>query len=79
MNTRNLQHVDGLNKRIETLIYSTDKSLRQLSKEMGLSSNVMCTWFNQGANPRAYTIIQLCKYFDVSADWLLGLKEGETV
>lgn len=79
MNTKNLQHVDGLNKRIESLIYGTDKSLRQLSREMDISSNLICTWLNQGANPRAYTIIQLCKYFNVSADWLLGLKKGETV
>lgn len=75
MNTKNLQHVEGLDKRIESLVYSTDKSLRQLSKEMNVSSNLICTWLNQGANPRAHSIIQICKRFNVSADWLLGLTE----
>lgn len=68
-------NVDGLTERIRELICSTDDSIQSIASEMGLAGYTVSSWLNNGTNPSAYAIVQLCKHFNVSADWLLGLSD----
>ena len=67
--------IKGLNDRIRELIFSTDKPMAVISRDMGLSRGVVNRWFNLGATPDTVAIVLICKYFNVSADWLLGLSD----
>ena len=60
---------------------------KELRQKLGMSQLEICeklgmkqpTWqkLESGTtpDPRISTIVHICKTFDVSADWLLGLKE----
>ena len=67
--------VEGLNDRIRELVFSTGKTMADISRDMGLSRNVLSQWIDEGVNPSVPAIAQICKYFNVSADWLLGLSD----
>jgi transcriptional regulator with XRE-family HTH domain len=47
----------------------------QLANAAKLSASVVCNIENERNSPTAYTIVRLCKALNVSADYLLGLKE----
>lgn len=47
----------------------------ELSNKLNVSSTTIY-YLESGRNlPNSYMITRICKYFHVSADWLLGLKE----
>lgn len=51
---------------------------RELAKEINISQVAICRW-EQGINlPNIDILYRLCKFFDVSADYLIGLTEDET-
>ncbi len=62
-------------ERLKTL--RTDKNIGQniLSKELGLSNASISYWERGKQEPTASAIFKLSKYFDVSSDYLLGLKD----
>ena len=79
---RKMSHekLDGLEDRIRMLVYESDKSQYALEAEMlgrkpGELSHVFSRWLNEHSSPNAYYLAAICKYFDVSADWLLGLSD----
>ncbi len=45
----------------------------QLAKEIGVSNASISYWENAKQEPTAEAIYKLSKYFDVSADYLLGI------
>ena len=47
----------------------------QLAKETGLSQSAIALWENGQRIPNALAIITLCKYFQVSSDFLLGVSD----
>ena len=69
--------VPDLNDRIRELVYGSGLSIRGVEKELAQnsqsSSNLLCSWLYYDSNPSAYWLKRICEYFDVSADWLLGL------
>lgn len=54
-----------------------DRNISQarLAKELEVSSGVVCLWETNRSEPTAPNIVKLAEYFDVSADYLLGLKD----
>lgn len=48
----------------------------QLANETGLSKSAIAFWEQGKRTPSAQVIVVLAKYFGVSADYLLGLKEN---
>ena len=46
-----------------------------LAKIIGVSNGMISFWENNVCEPTASNIIKLCQVFDVSADYLLGLKD----
>ena len=54
-----------------------DWSQRDLAKKSGISNACISRCESGKAKPGMDVIIQLCKVFKVSSDWLLGLSEIE--
>lgn len=46
----------------------------KLAKEIGVSQKCVSKWLNDESEPTLSNIVSLCKFFDVSADFLVGLK-----
>lgn len=55
----------------------TEKGLSQmgLALEIGFGATAICYWETGSRIPSADAIIALAKYFEVSADYLLGLED----
>ena len=62
-----------LAKRLKALREEAKLSLAQLSKEVGIGSSSLCRWEKQQADIKGSQLKILAKYFNVSADYLLGL------
>lgn len=62
-------------ERLKELRIEKGLSLVQLAKETGISKSAISFWENGDRIPTALQIITLAKYFEVSADYLLGLED----
>lgn len=60
--------------RLKDLIDDSEKNLRQLSKETGISTASLSDWSNGKVQPTAENIYIIAKYFGVTSDYLLGLE-----
>ena len=63
------------NERLKELRISKGLSQEQLSKATGISSTAICYYETGQRVPNANVIIALSKFFNVSSDYLLGLKD----
>ena len=59
--------------RLNTLIAESFKTNTQIAKESGVNKSNLATWLTSDTMPNSKSLILLCRYFNVSADWLLGL------
>ncbi len=50
-------------------------SYRQMARETGFSDTALGRWEQGKQIPNIEILIELCKYFNVSADYLLGLED----
>ena len=48
---------------------------RQIEADLGVCSQAVSFWLTKYVYPQTETIIKICKTYDVSADWLLGLSD----
>ena len=55
-----------------------EKGLGQekLSKELKVSKGIISLWENGLREPSMSSLILVARYFDVSIDWLVGLKDA---
>lgn len=61
--------------RIKELRKEKNLSQIQLASQIGVSQKAIDYWELGTNEPKASYIIKLAKYFDVSADYLLGIDE----
>ena len=47
----------------------------ELAKQIGVSKGIISLWENGLREPNMYSLIALAKFFDVSIDFLVGLKD----
>lgn len=47
----------------------------ELAKQIGVSKGIISLWENGLREPNMYSLIALAKYFKVSIDFLVGLKD----
>ena len=47
-----------------------------LSLAIGSSQSVINSWYSGERTPNAGSIVEICRALDISADYLLGLKES---
>jgi transcriptional regulator with XRE-family HTH domain len=74
------KRLDGLTERIRQLVYESGKRNREIERDVignsvDVSHSMLYHWLNEGTQPSAYYLVRICEYFDVSADWLLGLSD----
>ncbi|MDR3263226.1 MAG: helix-turn-helix domain-containing protein [Clostridiales bacterium] len=50
-------------------------SQAQLAKAIDVSFSVVCYWETDRSEPTIVNLLKLAKYFDVSADYLIGLSD----
>ncbi|MCL2370573.1 MAG: helix-turn-helix domain-containing protein [Firmicutes bacterium] len=60
-------------QRVTKLFDESKKSDYLLEKEIGLKQKSISNWRRGLANPATDSIAKIAKYFDVSADYILGL------
>jgi transcriptional regulator with XRE-family HTH domain len=47
----------------------------ELARKIGASKGIISLWENGLREPNMYSLISLAKFFDVSIDFLVGLKD----
>ena len=57
------------------LLQQNNISAYKLAKDIGISETLVSNWKNGRQEPKYDNIQKLCKYFHVSADYLLELKD----
>lgn len=62
-------------ERLKYLRNEKELSQRQLANELKISNAAIQRWENEMRIPNAEAIVLLAKYFNVSADYLLGLTD----
>lgn len=66
--------VQGLNERLREAIFVSGKSVLTLAEEAGINYVSVYDHMN-GTGVSTPYLLRYCKVLNVSADWLLGLKE----
>lgn len=62
-------------ERLKELRTAENLSQKELAKKVNLSPSAIKQWENEKRNPNAEAVVAIAKFFDVSADYLLGLKD----
>jgi transcriptional regulator with XRE-family HTH domain len=65
----------GLARRLQRLREERGLTKQQLGAALGLSNVAIGQWERHEKLPGAESLVRLCRYFQVSAQWLLGLGE----
>lgn len=70
---------DKLKDRLKQLQEESGMSHWQMEQAIGLSKSSISAWIRGEIMPNSKSLILLCDYFDVSADWLLGRSDFRKV
>ena len=62
-------------ERLKELRLSENLSQRKLAELTKLSPSAIKQWENESRVPNAEAVVALAKFFEVSADYLLGLED----
>lgn len=62
-------------ERLKALRLEKNLSTRQLAKEINCSNIAISRWERGTQTPTIETLVILCKYFKVTANYLLGLED----
>lgn len=60
---------------LRELLVNASLSQAKLAKEIGVSQRTVSKWLIGQAEPTATNLFKIALFFDVSADYLLGLKD----
>ncbi|MBR5192580.1 MAG: helix-turn-helix transcriptional regulator [Clostridia bacterium] len=60
---------------LKELLINSNLSQAKLAKEIDVSQRAVSKWLIGQAEPTATNIFKLAMFFDVSSDFLLGLKD----
>ena len=62
-------------ERLKKELELNNKTMYRLAKDLNLSKQTVSNWCSGANEPKASQIVDLCKYFDCTADYLLGLTD----
>ena len=63
-------------ERIRNLRLERNLTQLQLARRIGVSTGTVSSYENSETNPPLDTLIKICKVFNVSADFLLGINDA---
>lgn len=61
--------------RFDQILFEKHISNRTLCHDTGLDNRAVSRWLHEWSEPHASDVVIIAKYFGVSTDWLLGVKE----
>ena len=67
--------MEKLGEKIKQLRIDKKLSQPQLAKKLGVSNGIISIWENNINEPKASHIKNIALFFDVTADYLLGLED----
>ena len=67
--------MENFSERLKELRQEKGLSLRELEKEVKISSSALSRWENGQTEAKSSQLIILAKYFGVTLDYLLGLED----
>jgi transcriptional regulator with XRE-family HTH domain len=70
---------DILNCRLRELMDGREAKTEELANAVGIGSSAVRMWYTGYARPDIEKIPAICKFYEVSADWLLGLSDAQSV
>jgi transcriptional regulator with XRE-family HTH domain len=70
---------DVLNCRLRELMDGREARTEELANAVGIGSSGVRMWYTGYARPDIEKIPIICKFYEVSADWLLGLSEAQSI
>jgi len=70
---------DILNCRLRELMDGREARTEELANAVGIGSSGVRMWYTGYARPDLEKIPIICKFYGVSADWLLGLSDAQSV
>ena len=70
---------DVLNVRLRELMDGRKATTEEFATAVGTSSSAVRMWYTGYARPDMEKIPSICRFYNVSADWLLGLSEVQNV
>jgi len=70
---------DILNIRLRELLDGDGVRTEEVANAVGIGSSAVRSWYTGYARPDMEKISAICKFFGVSADWLLGISDTRAV
>ncbi|MBE5756178.1 MAG: helix-turn-helix transcriptional regulator [Clostridiales bacterium] len=67
--------MNKIKERLNELLKENGITSYKLSQDLGVSKSVVHYWLSGKTTPNAEYIIKLCKYFEVTSDYLIGLED----
>ena len=64
-------------ERVKEVLKETEKTQKQLATAINVQPSTLCEWLNDHNEPPMQAIVDICKFLNVSSDYLLGLKDYE--
>ena len=68
-----------LGKKLKELRINKGVTQKQIAEYLGIAPNSLQQFEYDKVNPSYENLIKLCRYFNVSADYLLGLSDNPEV
>ena len=65
-----------IQQRLRTEIKQSGKPQKDIAKEIGVSAQTVSKYMKEDIFPALDTFSKLCKCIDVSADYILGISDG---
>lgn len=64
----------GFGDRLEQAIIASEKTYAEIERDIKVDHSNLHAYISETMAPTAFNLYALCKYLNVSADWLLGLE-----
>lgn len=68
-----------INQRLFEVMATKNIKASDLAKELDINKSVISAWKNRGTNPPIEYTVQICKLLDISIEYLITGKDGETL
>ena len=69
--------LDVFRKRLRILIANSNLGTYEFAYSLEIGYETLRKWLKGESSPITSNLIRLCKQYNVSADWLLGLKDSD--
>ena len=66
----------GFGDRIRYLRLEKELTQPEVAKALQVSNCIVSKWENDLMEPKLTYLVRMCKFFDVSADYLLGISDS---